>query len=64
MFRLHLGNTPHNLTDADFQELAEITHGYSGADIAICVREALMSPIRKVQTATHFKKVGNKFRIA
>lgn len=58
MFRLHLGNTPHELTDADFQKLADVTNGYSGADIAICVREALMSPIRKVQTATHFKKVS------
>ncbi|VDL16981.1 unnamed protein product [Hymenolepis diminuta] len=57
MFRIHLGNTLHELTDADFQKLADVTNGYSGADIAICVREALMSPIRKVQTATHFKKV-------
>lgn len=30
---------------------------YSGADISIVVRDALMEPVRKVQTATHFKKV-------
>uniref|UniRef100_A0A5K3EEW7 Vesicle-fusing ATPase n=1 Tax=Mesocestoides corti TaxID=53468 RepID=A0A5K3EEW7_MESCO len=58
MFRIHLGTTPHELTDSDFKQLGTITNGYSGADIAICVREALMSPIRKVQTATHFKKVS------
>ncbi|VDM16019.1 unnamed protein product [Hydatigera taeniaeformis] len=57
MFRMHLGTTPHDLKDADFKKLADMTDGYSGADIAICVREALMAPIRKVQTATHFKKV-------
>lgn len=57
MFRMHLGATPHELKDADFRKLADMTDGYSGADIAICVREALMAPIRKVQMATHFKKV-------
>jgi hypothetical protein len=30
---------------------------YSGSDIAVVVRDALMQPIRKVQTATHFKWV-------
>lgn len=28
---------------------------YSGADIQIVVRDALMEPVRKVQSATHFK---------
>ena len=30
---------------------------YSGADISILVRDAIMEPIRKVQNATHFKQV-------
>ena len=34
-----------------------ILHRYSGADISIVVRDALMQPVRKVQTATHFRKV-------
>ncbi|XP_039186795.1 vacuolar protein sorting-associated protein 4A isoform X3 [Crotalus tigris] len=57
MFKLHLGNTPHSLTEADIHELARKTDGYSGADISIIVRDALMQPVRKVQSATHFKKV-------
>lgn len=30
-------------------------HRYSGSDIAIVVRDALMQPVRKVLSATHFK---------
>lgn len=58
MFKLHLGNTPHQLTEEDLKVLAKKTEGYSGADISIVVRDALMQPVRKVQTATHFKKVS------
>uniref|UniRef100_A0A3Q2VSQ4 Uncharacterized protein n=1 Tax=Haplochromis burtoni TaxID=8153 RepID=A0A3Q2VSQ4_HAPBU len=57
MFKLHLGSTPNNLTEADFVTLGKKTDGYSGADISIIVRDALMQPVRKVQTATHFKRV-------
>jgi len=57
MFQVHLGDTPHNLSVDDFQELAELTDGYSGSDVAVVVREALMMPVRMVQGATHFKRV-------
>ncbi|CAG7828354.1 unnamed protein product [Allacma fusca] len=62
MFRVHLGSTPHNLTDKDFQLLGSKTDGYSGADISILVRDALMQPVRKVQTATHFRRVQGSSR--
>lgn len=57
MFKIHLGNTSTQLTEEDLKNLAKKTDGYSGADISIVVRDALMQPVRKVQTATHFKKV-------
>ena len=62
MFPLNLGNTPHELTPAHFRKLAERTEGYSGADIAVLVRDALMEPVRKVQQATHFKQVRRRVR--
>jgi len=62
MFKLHLGDTPTQLTNNDFRELARLTEGYSGSDISIVVREALMVPVRIVQDATHFKKVWAKDR--
>lgn len=60
MFRLHLGTTPNSLTESDSRELGKRTDGYSGADISIIVRDALMQPVRKVQSATHFKKVSEE----
>lgn len=57
MFKLHLGSTANSLTEADFVTLGKKTDGYSGADVSIIVRDALMQPVRKVQSATHFKRV-------
>lgn len=57
MFKIHLGNTAHILTEENLKQLAKNTEGYSGADISIIVRDALMQPVRKVQTATHFKHI-------
>lgn len=57
MFELNVGTTPHQLSPADFRHLAEMTEGYSGSDIAVIVRDALMQPVRKVLSATHFREV-------
>uniref|UniRef100_A0A673CVW1 vesicle-fusing ATPase n=1 Tax=Sphaeramia orbicularis TaxID=375764 RepID=A0A673CVW1_9TELE len=62
MFKLHLGSTPNCLTESDFVALGKKTEGYSGADISIIVRDALMQPVRKVQSATHFKRVRGPSR--
>lgn len=58
MFHLNIGTTPCQLSQADYRALAEKTDGYSGSDLAVVVRDALMQPVRKVLSATHFKEVS------
>jgi len=62
MFKLNMGKTPHNISEEEFRDLGRRTDGYSGSDISIVVRDALMQPVRKVQTATHFRKVSGPSR--
>ena len=57
MFEISVGDTPCALTQADYRSLAALSEGYSGSDIAIAVQDALMQPVRKIQMATHYKKV-------
>ncbi|KAJ3282705.1 Vacuolar protein sorting-associated protein 4 [Borealophlyctis nickersoniae] len=57
MVGLNIGSTPCSLTQRDYKILADKTEGFSGSDITVLVRDALMEPVRKVQMATHFKKV-------
>ena len=51
MFKLNLGETAHSLTEENFRDLGLRTDGYSGADIAIVVRDALMQ-VRLVNMIT------------
>ncbi|KAG1775036.1 P-loop containing nucleoside triphosphate hydrolase protein [Suillus placidus] len=57
MFEIHVGSTPCELEPKDYRLLADRTEGYSGSDISIVVRDALMQPVRKVISATHFKPI-------
>ncbi|XP_042377945.1 protein SUPPRESSOR OF K(+) TRANSPORT GROWTH DEFECT 1-like [Zingiber officinale] len=58
MFKVHLGDTPHNLSERDFENLARHTEGFSGSDIAVCVKDVLFEPVRKAQDAMHFYKTS------
>ncbi|KAL6205339.1 hypothetical protein ACLB2K_022600 [Fragaria x ananassa] len=56
MFKVHLGDTPNNLTESDFESLARKTEGFSGSDVAVCVKDVLFEPVRKTQDAMFFYK--------
>ena len=55
MFKVHLGDTPHSLTQGDFEALGRKTEGFSGSDVNVVVKDVLFEPVRKTQEATHFR---------
>jgi vacuolar protein-sorting-associated protein 4 len=48
IFKIHTAGVNLALTDNDYAELAEMTQGYSGSDIANVCREVIMLPIREL----------------
>lgn len=57
----HIGKTPHTLTDSDWEELGRLTNDFSGSDIATLCKDAIMAPVRRCQSATHFKVVNGYY---
>ena len=57
MFTLNLGDTENDITDKEFDILAEMTDGYSGSDIATLTQDAIYGPLRKCQRAKFFKNI-------
>ena len=55
MFKVHLGDTPNDLSAQDFEELARHTDGFSGSDVAVVVKDVLMEPVRLTQDAGYFR---------
>lgn len=54
MFQLNMGKIRHKLTEKDWKTLGLASEGRSGADIKVLCKDAIMAPIRKLQSATHF----------
>ena len=62
-FKIRIGKTPNNLAEEDFVELGKATEGYSGSDITVVVKEAMMLPVRKCQSATKFRQTPEGFYV-
>lgn len=57
MTKLNLGDTPNSLDQSNFDAVGEGTDGFSGSDLSVVVREALMEPLRVCQHAKQFRHV-------
>ena len=56
LLTLKLKEAIHTLTNQEILQIAEITEGFSGADLNILIRDALMQPIREFQKSKYFIK--------
>ena len=61
MLKNGMKNNPNTLKEEDFDFFAKKTEMFSGSDIAILIRDAVYEPVRRLQTATHFKQVNGKY---
>lgn len=59
MLKRGMKDNPNELAEQDYQEFAQITDNYSGSDIAILIRDAVYEPVRRLQLAQKFRKLGN-----
>lgn len=57
MLKIHLGNTPNQLEQGDFDRIGRECDGMSGSDLSIVCREAIMEPMRTCQKARQFRPV-------
>lgn len=54
MFKKFMDETENNITKDEFNKLGEMTENYSGSDISVVLRDALMAPVRACQSAKQF----------
>jgi vacuolar protein-sorting-associated protein 4 len=59
LFEIAVKDVPSGLHPQDYKELAKRTTGLSGSDISNAIQDALMQPVKRVLTATHWKVVSN-----
>jgi len=58
MLKMQVEGEDAKIAPQDFKNLAEKTERFSGSDIAILGREALMAPVREAVKSTHWKRVN------
>lgn len=59
-----LNNTANELTEEDFEWIAENTEGFSGSDLAILTRQASMLSINAIEKASYFIRRGDLYEPA
>ena len=58
LLELHIADTPAHLSESDWDLLVSRMEGYSGSDIATCVADALLEPVRELEGAQFWRGGG------
>ena len=61
LIKIHTKENKLDLTESEWNILADKTEGYSGSDIANMTLGALFGPIRDLQTAQYWGKTQGRF---
>ena len=59
ILKYEMGDEKCSMTESDYVKIAKKLEGYSSADCATIVREALMEPVRALLRSEYFRKVKN-----
>lgn len=55
LMQIHIKDTVVPLSEDEWEQLTEVTAGYSGSDLANMVLGALFEPIRELQKTVHWR---------
>lgn len=61
LLELHAAETLVSLSELEWDLLVSRTEGYSGSDIATCVADALLEPVRELEGAQFWRAGGQLF---
>ena len=62
LLRNEMKKEEHELSEADFKEIADRSELFSGSDLKSLIKNACFEPLRKFQNAVYFKPVGKNNR--
>ncbi|XP_037079629.1 vacuolar protein sorting-associated protein 4-like [Pollicipes pollicipes] len=62
LIELHLAGTATSLTESDWRELLSATDGLSGSDLAELTQHALYQPVRELEAAHSWRRLGDEGR--
>ena len=55
ILKLHVSQVPVKLSEEEWDKLVQKTEGFSGSDIATCTADAVLQPIRELESAEYWK---------
>lgn len=55
LFSIHLQSVPVEITSGEWEEILEVSKGYSGSDLSSCVADAMFEPVRELESAKFWK---------